>query len=932
MAWGRLALLQAAGEEDVKLQKMAVVFGYVKQPVSELLIADDTDTASHHTASTLIPFETTPDGAIPQRPPARFLRINKITRLAVEPDKQTSDYLHDPAMRLLPNANTTDSYHFAPPPPLLPLSHLVPFLLNSLGVSRTSKRLDQQRLARQVALGKALHRLPQMSRQHWAQRLHIIVDAGLHLEPYWGDFARVIQQFKALLGEDAVDAIRFEDTAWSGEIPDCIPWPGQADDEWQQWQLPPADVPILVLGDLGVTADNVSASANWSRLLKVLRSHPAPLLTLSPVMRSPRQRWLCRIFKPHPLNDAYRLPRHPGQNGFALMAASLVPMSEILALLSCLPVVDTGLLRRLRLALHWGGSEREGEIWNHPDIRRIGLGIRLDERVAEYYRQDYQTHFAGSQQAETLWQLVQAHHASAFEGLRQLEKLNQCVLEQRDDAALRDYLQRLCATVTQEGQGSARHKTLVMQCRTILASKPESIWRSEHNELAYHLFGVAYAEEIRAGKWPEQLEKDFDPARLQWVLDAKALEEWVQWQVVQVGDQGQFKLQQVGDGGEVYAPITTFEALKQFPPAIGLENAVVAQSGRVVEMPDNGTVSIQSAHSRIEIEAISKPSWASNLWRNVNGLWAGLVWLGKEEFQHWYFAESLGVGNWAFARPFGSDRYGLYVDLTINSITQRFRWIEPGTFLMGSPESEQDRMAECETQHPVTLTQGFWLADTTVTQSLWQAVMGENPSSFTDNPNDPVEQVSWDDTQEFIKKLNGLLPGLQAKLPTEAQWEYACRAGTTTPFSFGDNITPEQVNYDGNNPYAGGKKGLYRKKTVPVKSLPANPWGLYEMHGNVWEWCQDVWQEKLPASPVKDPEGVAGGDQAGVERVVRGGSWGDGGGNVRSAIRSRADPARRYGNIGFRLLLGHQSPHPNPSPEVSKPSPQPLSRRKRVFP
>ncbi len=183
--------------------------------------------------------------------------------------------------------------------------------------------------------------------------------------------------------------------------------------------------------------------------------------------------------------------------------------------------------------------------------------------------------------------------------------------------------------------------------------------------------------------------------------------------------------------------------------------------------------------------------------------------------------------------------------------------------------------------------------------------MGNNPSSFTDNPNNPVEQVSWNDSQEFIKKLNGLLPGLQAKLPTEAQWEYACRAGTTTPFSFGENITPEQVNYDGNNPYANGKKGLYREKTVPVKSLPANPWGLYEMHGNVWEWCQDVWQEKLPASPVTDPEGVAGGDKkAGVGRVVRGGSWHYVGRLVRSAFRYGFDPANRRSPIGFRLALG----------------------------
>jgi formylglycine-generating enzyme required for sulfatase activity len=780
--------------------------------------------------------------------------------------------------------------------------------------------LDQHQLARNVTLGKALHRLPHVPRQQWAQRLHIVVDAGLHLEPYWGDFAVVIQQFKALLGEDAVEAVRFDEAAWSGEMPDCIPWLGQADDEWQQWKLPPADVPMLVLGDLGVTADNISARALWSRLLRVLRSHPAPLLTLSPVMHSPQQRRLCRTFKPHPLNDAYRLPRHPRQSGFALTSAQPVPMDDILALLSCLPVVDTGLLRRLRLALRWGGSEREGDIWNHPDIRRIGLGIRLDERVAERYRQAYQQHFAGSAQAEQLWQIVQAHHAHAYEGLRQLEKLNQCVLEQRDDAALRDYLQRLCATVTQEGQDSARHKALVMQCRTMLASKPESIWSSEHSDLAYHLFGVAYAAEIRAGKWPEQLEKGFDPARLQWVLGAKARDEWIRWQVVQVGDQGQFKLQQVGDGGDVYAPITTFETPKQFPPTVGGENAFVAQRGAVVEMPENGIISIQSTHSRIEIEAISKPSWASNIWRNANGLWAGLVWLGKEERQQWYVADSLGVGDWAFARPFGSDKYGLYVDLAIKGIPQRFRWIEPGTFLMGSPESEAERYDD-ETQHQVTLTQGFWLADTTITQSLWQAVMGNNPSNFQENPSNPVEKVSWNDIQDFIQKLNARIPGLQAKLPTEAQWEYACRAGTTTPFSFGDNITPEQVNYDGNRPYANGKKGLYREKTVPVKSLPANLWGLYEMHGNVWEWCQDAWQEKLSAASVIDPEGVAGGDQdAGVERVVRGGSWFSNGGLVRSAIRSRGDPAKRDFNAGFRLALGLELQPDQQGGGVAKPA------------
>ncbi|MDD5395259.1 MAG: formylglycine-generating enzyme family protein [Thiothrix sp.] len=304
---------------------------------------------------------------------------------------------------------------------------------------------------------------------------------------------------------------------------------------------------------------------------------------------------------------------------------------------------------------------------------------------------------------------------------------------------------------------------------------------------------------------------------------------------------------------------------------------------------------------------VQRPTWADSIGRDAEGLFIEHHCLGNHYRSYWQPPTIDGAGHWQGFPPgdIGTDNYGLYADLDIKGITQRFRWIEPGTFLMGSPESEAERYGD-EVQHQVTLTQGFWLADTTVTQAQWQAVMGNNPSRFSDNPNNPVEQVSWNDIQDFLQKLNALIPSLQAKLPTEAQWEYACRAGTTTPFSFGDNITPEQVNYEGNYPYAGGKKGLYREKTVPVKSLPANPWGLFEMHGNVWEWCQDVWQEKLPASPVTDPEGVAGGDKAGVERVVRGGSWGDFGGSCRSAYRFRYEPdGRSDSGGGFRLILGH---------------------------
>ncbi|WP_374495622.1 formylglycine-generating enzyme family protein [Zoogloea sp.] len=261
-----------------------------------------------------------------------------------------------------------------------------------------------------------------------------------------------------------------------------------------------------------------------------------------------------------------------------------------------------------------------------------------------------------------------------------------------------------------------------------------------------------------------------------------------------------------------------------------------------------------------------------------------------------------------FPPPWASEweedaEWGLAATLNLNGVKQTFRWIQPGTFLMGSPRDELGRYSD-ETQHKVTLSRGYWLADTACTQALWQAVMGDNPSRFKVYPANPVEQVSWNDVQTFFARLDALVPGLDAGLPSEAQWENACRAGTTTPFSFGENITSEQVNYDGNFPYAGGKKGLYRACTVPVKSLPPNPWGLYEMHGNVREWCAD-WFGNYPQGPQVDPSGPP----EGVERVLRGGSWINDGQYCRAAARCRNEPGFRGNTIGFRLAPG-QRPGP----------------------
>jgi len=216
-------------------------------------------------------------------------------------------------------------------------------------------------------------------------------------------------------------------------------------------------------------------------------------------------------------------------------------------------------------------------------------------------------------------------------------------------------------------------------------------------------------------------------------------------------------------------------------------------------------------------------------------------------------------------------------------------WVEPGTFMMGSPVSEPNRRSD-ETQHEVTLTKGFWLGKYEVTQSQWREVMGTSPSLFAGD-NLPVEQVSWEDAMSFCAKFTeqesgaARLPaGYIYSLPTEAQWEYACRAGTTTATAYGDSLSSTQANFNGTYPYNGGVSGPYLGKTTNVGSYAANAWGFHDMHGNVYEWCHDWYGDYSDSAT--DPVGPI----SGADRVRRGGGWLSLGRYCRSAGRTGLAP------------------------------------------
>ena len=270
----------------------------------------------------------------------------------------------------------------------------------------------------------------------------------------------------------------------------------------------------------------------------------------------------------------------------------------------------------------------------------------------------------------------------------------------------------------------------------------------------------------------------------------------------------------------------------------------------------------------------------------------------------------------AWASGWGEDEFGIFAEFSIGEATQRMRWIEPGEFLMGSPGDEPGRYDDEGPRHLERIEKGFWLADTPCTQAIWEAVTGANPSRFQ-TPDRPVERVSWEDCQEFCRRLGERLGGPGWRLPGEAEWEYACRAGTKAATYAG----PIEIRGACNAPvlgpiawYAGNSGDGYdleefedssdwpekeiehtRAGTRRVATRAPNAWGLYDTLGNVWEWCEDLRSENYNT------------ERKGPDRVIRGGSWGTGARHVRAAFRDWSPPGVRHGSLGFRLARGQES-------------------------
>lgn len=259
---------------------------------------------------------------------------------------------------------------------------------------------------------------------------------------------------------------------------------------------------------------------------------------------------------------------------------------------------------------------------------------------------------------------------------------------------------------------------------------------------------------------------------------------------------------------------------------------------------------------------------------------------------------SVGIGKKQKLQTQSRRGKAKYITLNLgNRVTIDLVGIPGGRFLMGSPEEEAERGNEESPQHQVSIPP-FLMGKYPVTQAQWQAVMKNNPSRFVDKSNNPVEKVSWYDCLEFCEKLSAKI-GRELRLPSEAEWEYACRGKTRTPFHFGVTLDTALANYNGEFAYAQGVEGKYREKTTEVGSFPANGFGLYDMHGNVAEWCADSWHDDYECAPVDGSFWLSDNDKD--NRILRGGSWLHLPGCCRSSHRLSASPNTTSDAFGFRI-------------------------------
>lgn len=881
-----------------------------------------------------------------------LMHLYAVTRVSPprEPDEPTAAPDLGATAPLQPSElEPTDPGWVVKMPPLAPWQRLWQPLRKLLKGSRRSG-LDLPKILGAITANRVMYRLPRRSKAAWPQRLTLILDIHVGNRPFWDDAEFLTAQLARWVGVANLRVIQVRGPVGVGHVLVShgagaqVSAARQPRFDWLAWSSLrwAPDEAVLVVGDIGPGAlsndqgqqagfngqrqgERVLAWQAWWQAMMQRGLDPV-LLGMVPCELPAARAWLWDE----------RQGLRPMRAGSSAMGSAAVPelLQSLLAMLAIAVRVEPEVLRGLRQVLLAHNAEAgvaqpglglaaalEQAAWCAPEVSINAAGLVVRAAFLPQLRQRFAGLKARLQRA-TLEVLTNCHrglapeinHEEVLTWLAHASPQAVAALRQDADGAHRiGRAQRYLRAFQHElvGDDGVQHgltpadrgyaaRVLGRADPGLIATAPE----------AYQAYAAAVCQPAWAQGRAFDVPEGIDPQKVAKLL-AGARRSQLE-QDVAVYQRGASLVAELGAGDAARSPgaclarlrlrssvlqATFTEAGEQPVRTMWSVEHALLRLGPWPAPVRGGRLEIDTGVQRVEIAGIAKPSWAS---------------------------------------AFGRDEYGVFADFEVPyprkgegiCVTQRCRWIPAGTFWMGSPESERGRFND-ETQNQVTLTEGFWLADTACTQALWQVVMGSNPSRFqgkeagtSQADEHPVEQVSWDDIASgfhgsaaakipsFLQKLNDLVPGLNAGLPSEAQWEWACRADpsgskASKPYHWGDDISTELANFSGKPDWNDEAPTLGKPlgRTTFVKAYQPNLWGLHQMHGNVWEWCRD-WQGSYEDRPQVDPEGPP----SGSERVLRGGSWLDRARDLRSATRDGYAPAYRRLNIGFRLAPGQSSP------------------------
>jgi len=774
-------------------------------------------------------------------------------------------------------------------PDLMPWSRLWPYLHRAQSRLRAGPKPAVGRLVAALARLAPLRSIPYEPVWRWTQDSWILFDDRYALFPFQDDMRLLLTRWRTLFGSDACHAIFCRE----GKPPA---------------KQPPPYTPVLYIGDFGML-DNRSRKLTheagdretarlWRDYGRMLQRRGCTTRALVPC---PRQRWdheLASVWACAYWSEAAPVP--PPDRGWTALEPDEESSTQALELMTAMAApalrIEMSLLRAMRRLLprelDTPGVEYD---FFHACSRNLEA-VYLSPEAAETARTGFQRLPKKTQQS--IADLLRRYHEDCAGVVRARETLllSACGAPVEDEEVKRakGLVGSVSAALFNHLRANDIESIILDGFANWLQCELESFTDFTAEEIAVAWKLVQWAIGNFTGPRPDSIANQ-DLLWLESLMKETPAQETT-WQLHRTGAHFRIdlaKTEKVESSKECHGGLVARMPARN--PK--LEIVRTTADGRITHdmdlsrnlllrnEDDDNTMEVRTDWAILKCKALAPPPWTTR---------------------------------------FGWDRFGMFADFEVGGVTFVLRWIPPGEFLMGSPEDEPGRREWEGPQHRVTISRGFWLGKTPVTQGQYAAVTGESPSHFR-NAGDsaPVEQVSWEDCQEFCRALRkgvaDLDSGLSFRLPTEAEWEYAGRAATTTaiytgPLTIrGENDGPELdaiawyggnsgVDYEGGHDSSGWPKKQHehtRAGTHPVGQKDSNPWGLFDMLGNVWEWCEDVWHDSYEGAPT---DGSARGGK-GPPRVNRGGGWASFARPCRCAFRDDWEPGRRDRYAGFRLVL-----------------------------